>query len=89
MNWRIVALIIIAAAAFGVYAFGPQLSPALADEGARLNAVWAILLAALAFGWASGLRGLQPGAAARNVLIWLAIIVVIALAYRYRAALGL
>ena len=84
MTWRLGLVLAIAAAAVVAYVFGPQISPALADERARLNAVWAVLLAAMVLGWASGVRGLRFGAAVRYAAIWAAIAAALALVYELR-----
>lgn len=74
----IVAVGLIAAA---IYAFGAQFSPFLIKESARLNAVFAILLLALALGWVRDIGRLRFSAFSRYGLIWLVIIVAIALGF--------
>ncbi len=88
MNWRIPALLAIALAAAGAYVLGPQVSPILRDESARMNAVWAVLAAGLALAWVRGLAGVRFATALGYGLIWAAIIAALALAYRFRDSIG-
>jgi hypothetical protein len=88
MSWRIVVLLTIALAAGGVYVLGPQISPVLREESARINAVWSILVAGLALGWVRGLRGVRLPTALRYGLIWATIIAALTLAYRFRNSIG-
>ncbi len=81
MIWRGAVLVVIGLVAAGVYAFGGRLSPFLLEEGARLNAVVAILLLGLALGWVRDLEGLRLSAFLRYGLIWLVIILAIALGF--------